>query len=287
MFTFIGFAIVYSIYGMDGIRMDIGNPSEQGIVALKILQITQAIGLFVLPPLLLRYVERKSTFYFDFHTPIYASLWLYAFAMMLVAIPVWDFLGRWNASLSLPESLASVEEWMRAKEDELGALTKAFLGTDTIGGLISNFFMVGILAALGEELFFRGVLQNVFIRWIKNPHVAIWITAIIFSAIHLQFYGFVPRLFLGALLGYLYWWSNCIWLPILAHLVNNGYAIIAAFFLVRQGKPLDGLDYDEQTPYYIYLFSALALIYFIYRYYQYAKLERQLQDEIADGEKLD
>lgn len=287
LFLIIGLAIVYLIYGMDGMRIDMNNPTERDVAVLKILQLTQAIGLFVLPPLLLRHAERKSTFYFDFHRPIYTSLWLYAFAMMLIAIPLWDLLANWNAAIVLPENLKPVEEWMRAKEEELAKVTEAFIQTDTFSGLIGNLFIVGVLAAIGEELFFRGILQNIFIRWFKNPHAAIWITAIIFSAIHLQFYGFVPRMFLGALLGYLYWWSNCIWLPILAHLTNNGYAVIAAFALVRQGKSLDALDYGERTPFYIYLFSAVALIYFVYRYRLYAELERQLQDELAHGEELD
>ncbi|WP_051292807.1 CPBP family intramembrane glutamic endopeptidase [Olivibacter sitiensis] len=287
VFSVIGLAIIFFLYGLDAMKLNMVQPTERDVEVFRILQITQSIGLFVLPPLLLRYLERKSTFYFDLHAPRYASLWLYASAMMLIAIPTWDLLGRWNAGIALPESLKSVEVWMQEKEEQAKILTEAFLQTKTWSGLIGNIFMIAVLAAVGEEFFFRGILQNALVRWFKNPHVAIWVTAIIFSAIHLQFYGFLPRMFLGALLGYLYWWSNCIWLPILAHFVNNGYAVIASFVLIKQGKNLDAVDYGEQTPYYIYIFSVLALGYFLYRFYQYALLERQLEQDNTDGKRLD
>lgn len=287
LFMVIGFGIVYLLYGMDGLLMDGSGPHKEQLTIFKILQLSQAVGLFVLPPLILRFMERRQSFYFHFHAPVYGSLWLYAFAMMLVAMPLWDLLGRWNAGLTLPESLKTVEEWMRINEERAREVTTAFLKENSIGALLSNFVIIGLLASVGEELFFRGALQNIFIRWFKNPHVAIWFTAILFSAMHLQFYGFVPRLFLGALLGYLYWWSNCIWMPIFAHLVNNGYVVVGSFILLRQDGSLGALDYDEQTPYYIYVFSALALGYFIYRYYQYAQQERLLQLDLENGEELD
>jgi len=95
--------------------------------------------------------------------------------------------------------------------------------------MISNLFVVAFMAGLSEEIFFRGFIQRLFIENKLNHHLAIWFTAILFSAIHLQFFGFVPRVLLGAVLGYLYFYSGNLWLSIIAHTVNNGFAVVMAY----------------------------------------------------------
>jgi membrane protease YdiL (CAAX protease family) len=89
--------------------------------------------------------------------------------------------------------------------------------------------VVAVLAGVSEELLFRGVLQNIILKTTKNPHLAIWFTAFTFSFIHFQFYGFVPRMLLGALFGYLYFWTKSLWIPMFAHIVNNGFTLIMAY----------------------------------------------------------
>jgi membrane protease YdiL (CAAX protease family) len=133
--------------------------------------------------------------------------------------------------MQFPEWLSGVEKWMQNAEENAAELTEAFLKVETTGGLIFNLFMIAFLPAIGEELLFRGVIQRIFTRMTKNYHWGIWIAAFLFSALHIQFYGFVPRLLLGVLFGYLLIWSGSMWLPIVAHFVNNGFAVIAMYLV--------------------------------------------------------
>ena len=106
--------------------------------------------------------------------------------------------------------------------------------------MLFNIFLIAFIPAMGEELFFRGALQGALRDW-KGIKTAIWITAIVFSAIHLQFYGFVPRMLLGAFFGYLIFWSNSIWPAVLAHFVNNVMAVIFYYFKYN-GYKLPDID---------------------------------------------
>ena len=112
-------------------------------------------------------------------------------------------------------------------------LTEAFLSDISIGGFIVNLLMIGMLAAIGEELLFRGVILRIFKDWSGNTHVAVWISAILFSALHLQFFGFLPRMILGVVLGYLFVWSRSLWVPVITHFINNTAAVIVAFLFYR------------------------------------------------------
>ena len=99
--------------------------------------------------------------------------------------------------------------------------------------------MVAMIPAIGEELLFRGVLQKQLIKGLGNAHVAIILTAVIFSAFHLQFLGFFSRALLGMLFGYLYYWSKNMWYPILTHFTNNGLALLLA---IIYGVDMDAKD---------------------------------------------
>jgi membrane protease YdiL (CAAX protease family) len=123
---------------------------------------------------------------------------------------------------------------MKNAEENAEMLTKAFLKVDSVGGLFFNLFMVALLPAVGEELLFRGVIQRILTRWTRSYHWGIWIAAILFSALHMQFYGFVPRMLLGVLFGYLLVWSGSMWLPVLAHFINNAIAVIAYYFVDKK-----------------------------------------------------
>jgi membrane protease YdiL (CAAX protease family) len=133
--------------------------------------------------------------------------------------------------MNFPEWLSGVEQWMKNAEENAAELTEVFLKVDSTGGLLFNLFMIALLPAIGEELLFRGVIQRIFTRMTQNIHWGIWISAILFSALHIQFYGFVPRMLLGVLFGYLLVWSGSMWLPVLAHFINNGFAVVAMYLI--------------------------------------------------------
>ncbi|MEA4981056.1 MAG: CPBP family intramembrane glutamic endopeptidase, partial [Petrimonas sp.] len=130
----------------------------------------------------------------------------------------------------LPDSLKVIEDWMRQMEDAAKQVTDLFLSGETIPDLFLNLLIIAAAAAFVEEVFFRGVLQQFIEKWLHNGHAAVWVGAFIFSAIHLQFYGFIPRLIMGAVLGYLFLYSRNLWIPILYHFVNNAAVVVITYF---------------------------------------------------------
>jgi uncharacterized protein len=142
-----------------------------------------------------------------------------------------------NQHLPLPAGMLEMEE-------NANALIKQLLVMDSPWELLLNLLVVGVAPALGEELLFRGVIQQQAQRLVKNPHVAIWITAILFSAIHFQFAGFLPRMVLGGVLGYMFWWSGNLWLPIIGHFLFNSLQVIAYFFV---GDKVDAFSPDAKV----------------------------------------
>lgn len=135
----------------------------------------------------------------------------------------------WNADFVFPESLSQLEKYLREKEDQLLQLTKFLTDFDSITEVLAGILVIGILAGLGEEVLFRGVLQPKLSGYFNNVHAGVWVAAIIFSAIHVQFYGFLPRVFLGAIFGYLYVYSGSLVYPILAHILNNTFTVIMLY----------------------------------------------------------
>ncbi|PPK99642.1 CPBP family intramembrane glutamic endopeptidase [Parapedobacter indicus] len=237
---------------------------------LKIVQAGSSIGMFVLPALLLGIMEKREHTYLDFKTQVNPSLWFMVVAIMFFSAPVFEQAIKLNEQMQLPEALAGLENWMKAKEAEQERLTNLLLSDTTYTGLLTSLIVVAVIAAIGEEFLFRGCVQGILARWFKNPHTAIWLTAVIFSAIHLQFYGFLPRMLLGALFGYLLFWGKNIWLPVLAHFINNATATVSVFYLKRQGKSLDELDFSEQIPNYLYVISLILAVVLLYQYYKTA-----------------
>jgi membrane protease YdiL (CAAX protease family) len=132
---------------------------------------------------------------------------------------------------------------MRRKEEDAQQLTEVFLSTSSWPGLLVNLIMIGGLAAIGEELIFRGIFQKILYRFLKSGWLAIWISALVFSAIHLQFYGFLPRFILGLVYGYLFFWSGTILLPVLADFVNNAVPTIGAYL-----NTIENSGINEETP---------------------------------------
>ena len=206
------------------------NPET--IKVLKYFQVIQSFGLFIVPPIILGWLYYgKFSEYLYLDKSFKSASVLLVFVMIFFAAPFVNFVGELNANMALPEWLSEVEQWMKNAEENAEILTKAFLKVDTTGGLLFNIFMIALLPAIGEELLFRGVIQRIFTNWTRSNNWGIWISAILFSALHMQFYGFVPRMLLGVLFGYLLIWSGSMWLPIIAHFLNNAIAVIGMFLI--------------------------------------------------------
>lgn len=246
--------------------MDFTNP--ENIPVLKFLQITQSISMFVIPPIVFGWFAiRDPWIYLKINKNPNRILVGVVLVLAILILPVLNLLSVWNQELRLPDFLSGLENWMKKTEEQAAGLTESFLSVSTFGGYLVNILMVVLLPAFGEEFFFRGVLQRLFHRWFRNPHVAILFIAILFSAFHMQFYGFIPRLALGVLFGYLFYWSGNIWYPVLAHLMNNLLPVTLTYFLRNQFDPaeLDKIgtgpdDWIWALP--ALLLSTLAVLYF-------------------------
>jgi membrane protease YdiL (CAAX protease family) len=226
-----------------------GKPLSD-INTLKWMQFLQTIALFLLPSLMLAYLcAQAPVSWLQLDRKVDRKVFLWAVGIMLVALPAINLLADINQQMVLPTWLSGVEEWMKSKEAEAEWLTKQFMSATTIGGLLVNLYLMAVLPAVSEEITFRGVLQQLFqgskvsmIQGSKVSHLAIWCTAIIFSAIHMQFYGFIPRMLLGALFGYMLVWTGSLWVPMLMHFVNNGMAVLLYYIANRAAWDMDKVD---------------------------------------------
>lgn len=153
---------------------------------------------------------------------------LIALFFAVAALPMISLLAEWNKGMELPSFLASMEEMMRQMEESAMMLTERFLNTSSVGMMFVNLFVMALLPAICEEMMFRGWLQRVLGKSV-NYHTAIWVAAFVFSAIHFQFYGFIPRMLIGAALGYFYYYTGSLWAPIVVHFTNNAAAVVTSF----------------------------------------------------------
>ena len=133
-------------------------------------------------------------------------------------------------------------------EDLLKEVTEYITQFDSTGQFLLGIIVIAVLPAVGEELLFRGCIQNQLFNITRNTHLAIWITAFFFSAIHVQFLGFVPRMLLGALFGYLYFWSGNLLVPMLAHFFNNGLQIFLLYAYQREGFTYNIDELEHSVP---------------------------------------
>ena len=193
----------------------------------RAIQLIASIGTFLLPALGMAWLCSASPKqYLSIRGIKDPRTWILTFVCMLLLTPVINLLGLLNQQMELPAFLAPVEEWMRAQEDLAERLTMTLLSDNHVEAIIANLIVIALAAGITEEFLFRGALQRVIGKYTTNPHTVIWIAAALFSAFHLQFYGFLPRMLLGAYFGYLLYWGKSIWLPVFAHFTNNAVAVI-------------------------------------------------------------
>ena len=202
---------------------------------MRIATMVQDIMVFILPPIIAAIIScRLPARLLLLNKPRAITPYMLIIAVALCSIPAMNWLVAWNEALPLPE-------WMSISEDAAREGVQLLMGGTSVGDLLMNLLIVGVMAGLSEELFFRGGLQQLLITIPINPHVAIWISAVVFSAIHFQFFGFVPRMLLGAYFGYLAWWSGTIWLPVAAHVLNNSVVVMAQW-LASRGMDTEAID---------------------------------------------
>lgn len=238
---------------------------DGGIFPMKMGQIVQTVALFLLPAIVLGFVFSPTPFaYLGINKAAKGKTFLLTFLLALSISPVIGLLSDINKLIPMPQ-------WALDTEIQAAKITSLFLSVKTVSGLLLNLFIVAVLPAVSEELLFRGLFQRIFTNWTKNAHIAIWISAALFSAIHFQFQGFIPRLFLGGLFGYLFLFSGSLWVPIFAHFVNNAMAVLF-FYLYQIGaitQNPETYEGDIASPWTILIsFITLGLVLYSIRQYE-------------------
>ena len=287
------FAIVSAIGGLlfgmvlygasiDELTAFIANPySDEAISFLKFYQLVNQIGIFVLPALVFSFmVSNKSSVYLAIDkAPKLISI-LVGGLIVYSILPFNNYLDELNRQLVFPDFLSGVEDWMKSKELQAQKLTEVFLQTDSLWGLTVNILIVALVPAIGEELLFRGLILKLFSQITKNIHVAVLISAIIFSAIHLQFYGFVPRLVLGMVLGYLFVFTGNLWVPIFVHFINNASSVLVYYLHDIGYLKLSMEDFGSTTNVVYIIGSLLITLWLLSIVYQ-----KEGADRIIDRHK--
>lgn len=198
------------------------------LIMVRGMMLLQFLGLFLIPSLLFAYFsDPNPAAYLGLKNPVKPGYWIIGIAAMMLAIPLVEYLGLLNRNLPFGVQTRLLIEKLEA---EAARTLQFVLGQHTTKDLIINLIFIAAFAGIGEELFFRGIVQRLLIKSTRSPWVGILLAAAAFSFFHFQFYGFLPRFFLGVLLGAIYWFSGSLWTAILAHFLYDGVIIVVLHF---------------------------------------------------------
>lgn len=229
--SLIGGIVLSNITGISLLNMGDVNKWEHNAQTLTMVRgmvLLQFLGWFLIPSLLFAYFsDPQPAEYLGLRAPSHAFYWILGVAALIVAVPIVEYTGVLNRELAFNNDS---KKWMETMEQNAAKAIQFMLQDRTITNLVLNLIFIAVFAGVGEELFFRGVLQRLFIRSTKSPWAGIILAAFLFSFLHFQFFGFVPRFLLGILLGAMYWYSGSLWVAIIAHVVYDAFFITYAHF---------------------------------------------------------
>tara|TARA_B100000902_G_scaffold387255_1_gene431070 strand:+ start:23 stop:949 length:927 start_codon:yes stop_codon:yes gene_type:complete len=237
--------------------------SQTSVNILKIIQFFSATGTFITPLILYGYL---TNFQYGFKTYFSRQAALLSIGVVLLIAPIVSFLIEFNMSINFPN-------WMLKFDKDSEVIVLAFLKMDSFIDLLVNLTVMAIIPAIGEELFFRGFVQKNIHRVLRNPHIAIIVTSILFSLIHFHLNGLIPRFILGCVLGYMFYWTKSLWIPIIAHFTNNALAIIISYPYFKSFDMAQNFNHYSETDLpqitdsaiIFSLFSVGILLYLLFR----------------------
>jgi uncharacterized protein len=261
-------AMVMTGGGLGEIQSILSNPTAypEHRTAILVMQGMSSFGGFIIAPLIFYYVMVKGNLISDFFkwSSNTFNLILVTILMVFSFMIVNTVFIEWNANIKLPEYMSGFESWATDLEESMADITKYLTNFESTGYFLLTLIIIAVIPGVGEEILFRGYLQNIFRKMFKNDHVAVWMAAILFSAIHFQFYGFVPRMLLGALFGYLYLWTGNLLIPIVAHFLNNSISLLALFVYQKGLTDFDAESTEALPLVYVIIFSAIFIITIVY-----------------------
>lgn len=274
---FVGLLIARIIFSLDLNEVNqviYGQTEYWSVWQLKYFQLIQSLGFFLLPGFFsLWLLSSPETPYFSIKkSPKLITVLLLTFAIF-ISFPFFSRIVEWNRNIELPGFSEGLKEKLIEFDQDYSDISSRLLVTKSWGNYLFNLLLIALVPAIGEELIFRGLLQKIFKEAFRNIHVSIVLTAVLFSAIHGQIFGFVPRFLLGVFFGYLMFWSGNIWLPVLAHFFNNAIAV-TLYFILQEFTPLGLKILPEEYSYVLCIIcmSIFAVVLFIIRKTTIAKV---------------
>ncbi len=241
------------------IEKELLNPKY--INANKTVQVVSTVIMFFLPAYLFALIAHKKPFkYLQFNTKISFKQIILVLFIATLALFVGSLLAEINASIPISKKLYTI---FKKAEDAYAEQILVMVNMKNISDYLMAIFIIALAPAIVEEVFFRGAFQNLLTNWIKNPWIAIIITSIIFSAIHMSYFGFLTRAALGIILGLLFYYGRSIWLNILAHFLNNAVAVSQLYYMGKKGK-LTKDAMEDHFPIWIGIVALVLLLVTIY-----------------------
>ena len=247
---------------MQVLNMDSGLEITPAV--LKYVQLILATFVFIVPAnAYSRLFSDNTIVFFEFKKPSVLYLF-FATLLWLFTLPIISFLADLNNKIAFPTSFASLENSFRLAEARAENATRFLLNINSLTGLMVNLLVIAVVAALAEELIFRGIIQKLLFEQSKNIHLAIWLTALVFSLFHLQFFAIIPRIVLGAALGYTFYWSKSIWVPIFFHFINNASIVLASYLYQKKMITTDPneITFFPNSVLFVAFICSIAIVYF-------------------------
>jgi uncharacterized protein len=266
--TGLALAYIAGRYGF-GAMQEVLQMDTRSPLVIKALWVLQIVGttlpIMLTPVVVGKWIMKQPQEYLRLNIKFPPILLLMVFSIMVLSTPIMEVLVTLNQRMVLPQWLKGLEEWMRSSERSAQDATMALLKMNNWWDCVKTVLLVGLATAFAEELMFRGCLQTIFLKWTRNTHMSIWITAALFSAFHMQFFGFLPRLALGVFFGYFTAWSGSIWPAVWAHFINNGTAVIMTYLFQKKLIHVDPNDPHEFS-YSLYILSIIITVALLWSY---------------------
>ena len=247
LFAFMGASLAKWIWGIEDISAFFRSAEAQAEhpYAILLVQGIGAIGAFLVPGLLYPLFQAQRPFrYYKMERGMSLSLLILGIGVIFFCQPMIAYSAQLNKMLQVPEAMGSLSRWLDEANQQVQEGYESLLNFQSIGQMLVTLLVVAVLPAIGEEVVFRGAIQQELQRSMRSRHMAVWLAALIFSLFHFQVYFFLPRLLLGAAIGYLFAWSGNLWYAIAVHFLNNAWVVVAAYFLMGEGKSFTELQTD-------------------------------------------
>ena len=222
---------------------------------IRMVMLINHLFSFIIPASLTAWIAYKNNIFKALRLQKIPKLSLIGlgFLMLVVSVPLVQYAYQVNKMIPLPQ-------WMMDMENSTGNILEAIIAKENFYEIIVNVLLIAVIPAIGEEMMFRGIIQQQFGRLLKNEHITVWLSAAFFSAIHMQFQGFLARLILGALLGYLLIWTRSLWVPMIVHFLNNGLQVIAIYAMNIKPSDMQKIEEGDKMHWTMGLASLMLVI---------------------------